>query len=108
SDVVARYGGEEFVILLCEANMAQATVAAERLRIAVKALSFSPPSGSFCISMSVGVTSLEEGNPRDSIQFLAQADKALYTPKSLGRDRVVCYNRDRSSLRREDNMAQTV
>jgi diguanylate cyclase (GGDEF)-like protein len=42
SDVVARYGGEEFVILLCEANMAQAAVAAERLRIAVKALSFSP------------------------------------------------------------------
>ncbi len=108
SDVVARYGGEEFVILLCDANMAQATVAAERLRIAVKALSFSPPSGSFCISMSVGVTSLEEGNPTDSIQFLAQADEALYAAKSLGRDRVVSHDPNRSSVRREGNMEQAV
>jgi diguanylate cyclase (GGDEF)-like protein len=108
SDVVARYGGEEFVILLCEANMARAAVAAERLRIAVKALSFSPPSGSFCISMSVGVASLEEGIPENAIQFLAQADEALYTAKDLGRDRVVCYNRDPSSLRQGSNHVQAL
>lgn len=108
SDVVARYGGEEFVILLCEANMAQAAVAAERLRVAVKALSFSPPSGSFCVSMSVGVASLEEGNPENPIQFLAQADEALYTAKGLGRDRAVCYSRDRSSLQQGSNKVQAV
>jgi len=93
SDLVARYGGEEFAVLLCEATLEQAAVAAERLCAAVKALSFSHPSGSFRISMSVGVSSRSEGQPQNSAQLFAEADEALYAAKGCGRDCVVCYKR---------------
>jgi diguanylate cyclase (GGDEF)-like protein len=93
SDVVARYGGEEFVILFCEASLGQALVAAERLRATIKALSFNQSSGSFHISMSIGVAS-SDGNPSTNpAQLLAEADEALYAAKGLGRDRVECYQK---------------
>lgn len=91
SDVVARYGGEEFVVLLCEASLEQAAVAAERLRAAVKALSFERPSGAFHVTMSVGIASSENKDSDDPTRLLAEADEALYAAKGLGRDRVECY-----------------
>jgi diguanylate cyclase (GGDEF)-like protein len=93
SDVVARYGGEEFVVLLCEATLEQALVGAERLRAAVKARSFDHPSGSFHVTMSVGVASLENKDPASLTRLLAEADEALYAAKGLGRDRVECYKK---------------
>ncbi|MGE0680386.1 MAG: diguanylate cyclase [Candidatus Binatia bacterium] len=93
SDVVARYGGEEFVVLLCEARLEQAVVAAERLRAAVKARSFTHPSGSFQVTMSVGLTTSAIGESADPAQLLAEADEALYAAKNRGRDRVEFYGR---------------
>jgi diguanylate cyclase (GGDEF)-like protein len=93
SDVVARYGGEEFVVLLCEAGLEQAVVAAERLRAAVKALAFEHPSGSFRVSMSIGAASSVDGKPDDPVKLLAEADEALYAAKGLGRDRIECHTR---------------
>jgi diguanylate cyclase (GGDEF)-like protein len=93
SDVVARYGGEEFVVLLCEARLEQAVVAAERLRTAVKALSFTHPSGPFRVTMSVGLTTSAVGESADPAQLLAEADEALYAAKNRGRDRVEFYGR---------------
>lgn len=93
SDVVARYGGEEFVVLLCEASLEQAVIAAERLRTAVKALSFTHPSGSFHVTMSIGLTTAVIGEFADPAQLLAEADEALYAAKSRGRDRVEFFGR---------------
>lgn len=93
SDVVARYGGEEFVILLCEAGVEQAVIAAERLRAAVKTLLFSHASGPFRVSMSVGVASSAHEKTEDPARLLAEADEALYAAKRLGRDRVERYGR---------------
>ena len=93
SDVVARYGGDEFVVLLCEAGAEQARVAAERLRAAVKSLSFAHPSGSFGVTMSVGVTTSVVGKSVDPAVLLAEADEALYAAKGRGRDCVACYER---------------
>jgi len=93
SDVVARYGGEEFVVLLCEAGAEEARVAAERLRTAVKALSFAHPSGSFSVTMSVGFTTSVVGKSADPALLLAEADEALYAAKGRGRDCVACYER---------------
>jgi diguanylate cyclase (GGDEF)-like protein len=93
SDVVARYGGEEFVVLLCEAGREQAVIVAERLRSAVKALSFSHPSGPFHITISVGVATSAQSQSDDPVRLLAEADEALYAAKGRGRDRVACYER---------------
>jgi diguanylate cyclase (GGDEF)-like protein len=93
SDIVARYGGEEFVVLLCETGLEQAVVAAERLRATVKSLSFSYTSGSFHVTMSVGIATLAVGESMSPAQLLAAADEALYAAKRLGRDRAECSER---------------
>ena len=88
SDVVARYGGEEFAVLLFETDPEDAERVAERLCTAVRELSFTHPSGPFRITISFGVASLSDRQPQDLAELLEEADKALYTAKHRGRDRV--------------------
>jgi diguanylate cyclase (GGDEF)-like protein len=102
SDVVARYGGEEFTILLCETGTEEALTAAERLRTAVKALTFPQPSGRVQITMSFGITSLANEQPQNPTQLLEEADKALYAAKTRGRDRVERFLADLRASRVED------
>jgi two-component system cell cycle response regulator len=88
TDIVARLGGEEFVVV-CEAtDIAGATVVAERMRLALKALQFSTPKGPLSVTSSFGVARLlpddSDGHPT-----LEHADKQLYKAKQQGRDRVV-------------------
>ncbi|MGH7966150.1 MAG: GGDEF domain-containing response regulator [Candidatus Binatia bacterium] len=92
SDVVARYGGEEFAMLLPETTFAEALSVAERLRRAVKALSFPHPSGAFQATMSFGVTCLTSERRQQSLaQLCEEADQALYAAKQKGRDRVEAF-----------------
>jgi len=93
SDVLARYGGEEFVVLLCEASIDQAKAVAERLRAAIKDLPFASSTGTFRVTVSIGVATVVDGELADPTQLLAEADEALYAAKRLGRDRVECYGR---------------
>ncbi len=90
SDLFGRWGGEEFIALLPDTPLAQALDAAERLRLAVRALAFEGEHGeAFRITISVGVAQLAPGETAD---LLAQrADKALYAAKHGGRDRVLAY-----------------
>jgi diguanylate cyclase (GGDEF)-like protein len=91
SDVVARYGGEEFTVLLPETVPGDARKVAERLCAAVRALSFSPPLESLEVTISFGLSSLAEGGAHTLHDLIDQADKALYTAKRNGRDRVECW-----------------
>jgi diguanylate cyclase (GGDEF)-like protein len=88
SDLVARYGGEEFAVLLLEAEAETGQRVAERLCAAIRTLSFSHPSGSFEVTISFGVASLLPQRDQDLTTLLEEADKALYTAKHKGRDRV--------------------
>ena len=82
-DYIYRYGGEEFVILLPGNDEADATVAAERLRIAVAA---SHPAGlEMTMSFGVGISELRE---TELDELLIAADRALYRAKGEGRNRV--------------------
>jgi diguanylate cyclase (GGDEF)-like protein len=85
-DVPARYGGEEFAVLLRNPSPIVAFEVGERVRAAVESLDLSH-LGAGAVSVSVGVglaTSAEQ--PID--QIVAQADRALYTAKRAGRNRV--------------------
>lgn len=81
-DTVARFGGEEFVILLSGTDQEAAIARAEQYRAKTEAASWD----SYKITISIGIATVTKG---DSLQsLLDQADQALYTSKSDGRNRV--------------------
>ena len=86
-DLVGRLGGEEFALILPETDLEKAGILANRLREAVKRLSFPTEAGAFGISVSIGI-SVPEASDTDILPALARADKALYEAKRNGRDRV--------------------
>lgn len=87
SDLVARWGGEEFVVALSHTAVSGARVMAERLRRRIAETRVDLKRGSsLAATASIGVASL---SPGDSLEDLvARADRAMYTAKSKGRNRV--------------------
>ena len=87
SDLVARYGGEEFVVILPSTNQEGAVLLAERIREAVE----HEPWDQQQVTVSVGV-STHYGKEVDSARLIQEADKAMYTSKSRGRNRVTSFD----------------
>jgi diguanylate cyclase (GGDEF)-like protein len=85
-DRIARVGGEEFVLLLPYTDKAGAVAIAERLRQAMHA-HLATPDGK-PITASFGVAA-HPHDGSDVEMLLANADRALYAAKSLGRDRTI-------------------
>lgn len=82
-DLAARLGGEEFVLLLQATDEPQGAAVAERVRQAVA----DAPCAHGPVTVSIGVAA--SGAPGGSAEaLLALADKALYTAKRGGRNRV--------------------
>ena len=88
SDFVARWGGEEFVVALSNTAEAGARVAAERVRRAIADAKFILPNGNeHRATASVGLASAESAEwVLDDL--LGRADKAMYSAKHRGRNRV--------------------
>ena len=84
-DFAGRYGGEEFVVLLPDTDIEHGVMVAENLRAAIAAIEVSGVERG--ITASVGVAVLP-GDASDPDQLLRCADRALYTAKAHGRDRV--------------------
>jgi diguanylate cyclase (GGDEF)-like protein len=83
-DVAARWGGEEFVVLADGANLDNARMLAEQMRESVATTPFSPVPR---VTISIGVAEYQEGESGDDL--LKRADKALYSAKRNGRNRVI-------------------
>ncbi|SES15512.1 PAS domain S-box-containing protein/diguanylate cyclase (GGDEF) domain-containing protein [Vreelandella subterranea] len=82
-DFAARIGGEEFALLMPKTAIDEASNALERLRQAIEVYHWQPVP----ITVSLGVTSYL---PEDTSEtLLARADRALYTAKREGRNRLV-------------------
>jgi diguanylate cyclase (GGDEF)-like protein/PAS domain S-box-containing protein len=88
SDSIGRLGGEEFALLLVETDIAQAAMAAERLRQEIEEISLSTAAGEpVLLTVSVGVT--EWRGQSDTLSTLmVRADQALYQAKNGGRNRI--------------------
>lgn len=90
-DVFARYGGEEFCVLLPDTELAGAQVLAERMRGEIENCALLLPGGEpLRITASIGVSAISAGMDAVELDILiAQADRALYRAKELGRNRIV-------------------
>ncbi|HZP80416.1 MAG TPA: GGDEF domain-containing protein [Chthonomonadaceae bacterium] len=85
-DFIARYGGEEFAILFRDASLKEGRQIGERLLRAVRALRIEHDGKVIPITVSVGVS---EALPNDTpVTWLERADRALYSAKQRGRNRM--------------------
>ncbi|OBV37100.1 GGDEF domain-containing protein [Janthinobacterium psychrotolerans] len=95
SDALGRFGGEEFVVLLIDADLASATLVAERIRASIAGAPFELSGAAHAsVSVSIGVASLPSQSDQLPIEMVAQqlvahADQALYQAKAGGRNLVV-------------------
>jgi diguanylate cyclase (GGDEF)-like protein len=91
-DVVARYGGEEIAVLLPQTDQAGAIAVAEKIRHAIIELNIphcGNPAG--LVTLSAGINVLDPVTSTDTIDaFINNADRALYSAKNNGRNRVEC------------------
>jgi diguanylate cyclase (GGDEF)-like protein/PAS domain S-box-containing protein len=93
ADVAARYGGEEFAILLPNTDAAGCVRVGERIHRAIHGASIfhasNVPSG--IVTVSIGAVACRPAIERlsDPAVMVEAADRALYTAKQTGRDRLV-------------------
>ena len=94
SDIPCRYGGEEFAILLPFTKIEEAYGVAQRLRSAVEQqkidISKVCDKDFLSVTISVGVSEFDKQNSGEELYM--KADKALYSAKTHGRNKVVIYN----------------
>jgi diguanylate cyclase (GGDEF)-like protein len=88
NDIVGRIGGEEFSVFLVDADIEEGLVVAERVRLAVEGLRFSPSDGKY-LPMSVSIGAARFRRPLSWSQIMREADSRLYEAKRRGRNRVV-------------------
>ncbi len=89
SDIACRYGGEEFAVILPGASLAVARDRAEAIRAAFAAADFDFEGDKLGpMTLSAGISALAPG-AGDWPQALQEADRALYTAKEAGRNRVL-------------------
>jgi diguanylate cyclase (GGDEF)-like protein len=87
TDVKCRYGGDEFLILLPDTPAAGARRVAESIRQHMSDIVLRTGDAEVRVTVSVGVACAER-EELDATSFIARADRALYSAKRAGRDRV--------------------
>ncbi|MBN3754840.1 diguanylate cyclase [Paraburkholderia sp. Tr-20389] len=90
-DSAARYGGEEFVVVLPDTDKSGAAMMAEKIRrqISDLCIDHSASRHDGRLTASVGTASLCPGQEDDVDALVRAADRALYSAKHTGRNRVV-------------------
>ena len=88
SDVVGRCGGEEFGVLLRDTDARAACLVIDKLRERFGAMPFEIGTDALTVTVSAGVAS-NENRHASATDLLMAADRALYTAKATGRNRVL-------------------
>jgi diguanylate cyclase (GGDEF)-like protein len=86
SDFAGRFGGEEFLVLLPDTSLEGALQVAEKMRLTVASIQV--PGVDRAITVSLGVADLLE-HAGNATGLLREADRALYSAKTAGRNRTV-------------------
>lgn len=88
--VVVRFGGEEFCVLMPNANAEAMLERAEHLRTLVMTMR----PANVDITVSIGLASTSDHPDETLTRFVALADKALYSAKEAGRNRVFIFTNE--------------
>ena len=95
-DVIARTGGDEFIVLMPNTDQRNGVALMERLRLMIENQQIlADTQHSQNLTCSIGVSCAVTRKDQESLTWkvgLARADKALYTAKNKGRNRVVSYH----------------
>lgn len=92
-DIVGRLGGEEFGVLLPQASLNEAKEVAERIRRSVESTRISYNGQEIRVTVSLGLIQNNEAID-DFNTLVALGDKCLYQAKTLGRNRVISYEKN--------------
>ncbi len=93
-DYAFRIGGDEFVALIVESTTPAAATYAERVRQAVERDIYPEGQSTVELTLSAGCAGFPaDGDTSEGV--LANADRALFRAKELGKNRVVCYTHER-------------
>jgi diguanylate cyclase (GGDEF)-like protein len=92
TDMLGRYGGEEFMLILPETTVEDAASLAEKLRLLVGGTRIQIDEQlTVNVTVSIGVAGGPGGNLRIDA-LVRDADAAMYSAKSLGRDQVYVFS----------------
>jgi diguanylate cyclase (GGDEF)-like protein len=87
--LLCRFGGEEFLVMLSGINKAKSLDIAEKLRSCIEKENILLRRQDTHITASIGVASLPI-DTKDEDELIQKADKAMYSAKIKGRNRVCC------------------
>ena len=88
-DILGRIGGEEFAVFLSNTTIEKSMEIAERIRTMVESSSFSYEGHDIPLTVSIGQTTLGCNTVFD--ELYSQADQALYSSKTTGRNKVTSF-----------------
>jgi diguanylate cyclase (GGDEF)-like protein len=91
TDMIGRYGGEEFMLLLTETNVEDGAVLTEKLRNLVQSLRFEAEGNpELTVTISIGIAG-GIGQRLRVDTLVRDADAAMYSAKSLGRNQTYIF-----------------
>ena len=90
ADMAARYGGEEFVVVLPNLKLEDSAKFGETIRAKIEALKMEHKQSDAnpFITVSLGIASVVPSSISSYEELVGAADKALYSAKNKGRNRV--------------------
>jgi diguanylate cyclase (GGDEF)-like protein len=91
TDMIGRYGGEEFMLILTETDVEEGAFLAEKLRTLVQRQRYPVEGGQhISVTISIGIAG-GIGNKVRMENLIRDADAAMYSAKSLGRNQTYIF-----------------